>query len=212
MPKAGFTFGPRIAAPDYKQIDEDAEQQVLKDLGVEDLELTDVPAMARSGKIRPDDLLVKAAQIVEQADAELGVYLEERDQALAHLWFYEQRIGLAKTAGLTLTAYRNILSTMMFGQKQAVGDHETAEEIVQAAEAAGVQRIDDAEARLLKAAAIVRAARTRRGLALRYQQEAALALTMKPYDWSTGQIAETAGVEWQTAYSQVAVARKRHGL
>jgi hypothetical protein len=207
MPKAGKTYGPRIPAPDYAQIEKDVEQQVLKDLGLERPE--------DAVTIRPDDLILKAWRIVEQADADMGVYLDERDQALAHLWFYEQRLGLSKTVGLTGMGYRQALSKVMFGSKRhhaelpAVSSNE---ELVQAAEAAGIERVENAEEQLLKTAPIVYAARVRRDVAVRIMQESVFALSEKPYGWTPEQIAEHAGVERTLIYKQRAAARKRRGL
>ncbi|MFK0279494.1 hypothetical protein ACIQVL_03335 [Streptomyces sp. NPDC090499] len=205
MPKAGITYGPRIKAPDYKQIAADAEKQVLEHLGLERPE--DLVA-----KARPDNLVVGAAEVVDQADAELALYLDERDQALAHLWFYEQRLGLSKTAGLTNMGYRHALAKLMFGDKRHTLPDGTNEELVQAAEQAGIERVPDAEAQLLKTAPIVFAARARRDVAVRYMQEAVLALSQSPYDWTPDKIAEHAGVHRELIYKQRSAARKRHGL
>ncbi|MFF4902210.1 hypothetical protein [Streptomyces sp. NPDC001068] len=206
MPKAGITYGPRIAAPDYEQIARDAERQVLEELGLERAE--DLVA-----KARPDTLVVKAAEVLQQADAELAAYLGDRDRALAHLWFYEQRLGLAKTVGLTNIGYRQILAKMMTGDKR--GDlpaNLSNEELVKAAEEAGIERVENAEAKLLETAPIVFAARTRRDVAVRYMQEAVLALSQEPYGWSPDRIAEHAGVHRDLIYKQRRTARKRHGM
>ncbi|MER7952049.1 hypothetical protein ABTY59_32125 [Streptomyces sp. NPDC096079] len=203
MSKADFKFGPRIAAPDYAKITTDAQQQVLKELGLDRPE--NVVAMAR-----PDLLLEKASQIVQQADAELGLHLAERDKAIGHLWFYEQRLGLAKSAGLTHTGYRNVLSVVLHGnKKQPVGDFRTVPELVAAAEAAGVERVDNAEQKLLEAAPIVVAARARRETAIRYQHDAVLALLRPPYKWSTDKIADLAGIDRKLVLRQKYAAEKR---
>ena len=205
MPKAGTTYGPRIQAPNYAQIDEAAEQEVLKVLGLRRPE--DLVAA------RPDGLVVKAWGIVEQADAEIALHLDERDQALAHLWFYEQRLGLSKTAGLTNMGYRSALARLMFGDKQhplPVASSNT--ELVQAAEEKGIERVAGAEGKLLKAAPIVYAARARREVAVRFMQEAVLALSQEPYGWTPERIAEHVGVHRDLIYKQRAAARKRHGL
>lgn len=205
MPKAGITYGPRIQAPNYAQIDKAAEQEVLKVLGLRRPE--DLVAA------RPDGLVVKAWGIVEQADAEIALHLDERDQALAHLWFYEQRLGLSKTAGLTNMGYRSALARLMFGDKQhplPVASSNT--ELVQAAEEKGIERVADAEGKLLKAAPIVYAARARREIAVRFMQEAVLALSQEPYGWTPERIAEHVGVHRDLIYKQRAAARKRHGL
>ncbi|MEU5748181.1 hypothetical protein ABZ804_21915 [Streptomyces sp. NPDC047726] len=204
MPKGGLKYGKRIAAPDYAQIAEDAKKSVMQSLDIKKPE--DLVSK------RPDDLVVKAADVVRQADAEIAVYIGERDQALAHLWFYEQRLGLARTSGLALMGYRHALAKLMFGDKtHPLPDVPTNEQLVRAAEEAGIERVDDAEAQLLKAAPIVYAARKRRTLAVGYMQEAVFALSEPPYGWTPERIAEHAGVARELVYQQRAAARKRHG-
>ena len=206
MPKANRNYGPRIPAPNYTKISKDAKEQVLKELGLERPEA--------AVHARPEDLVVKAARILEQADAEIALHLTERDDALAHLWFYERRLGLANTVGLGNMGYRQALATVMFGSKKHV--HElpkgSDEELAQAAQAAGVKRVENAEEKLLETAPVVYAARARREVAVRFMQEAVFALSEKPYDWKPEQIAERAGVDRNLIYKQRAAARKRRGL
>ncbi|MFJ4084939.1 hypothetical protein ACIP2Z_39100 [Streptomyces iakyrus] len=206
MPKANKEYGPRIPAPNYDQISKDAERQVLKELRLERPE--------DAVHARPEDLVVKAARILEQVDAEVALHLDERDQALAHLWFYEQRLGLAKTAGLGNMGYRQALATVMFGNKKHVHELPTGsgEELVQAAEAAGIERVENAEEKLLETAPLVYAARARREIAVRFMQEAVFALSEKPYGWKPEEIAEHAGVDRNLIYKQRAAARRRRGL
>ncbi|SEE82372.1 hypothetical protein SAMN05216483_6662 [Streptomyces sp. 2131.1] len=206
MPKAGKTYGPRIPAPNYAQIKKDSKDEVLKKLGLERPE--------DAVHVRPEDLIVKAAGIVAQADAEIALHLDERDQALAHLWFYEQRLGLAATVGLGNMGYRQALATVMFGNKKHVHELPTGngEELIQAAEAAGIERVEGAEEKLLEAAPIVFAARARRDLAVRFMQEAVFALSEQPYGWKPEKIAEHADVERNLIYKQRAAARRRRGL
>ncbi|MGY4936098.1 hypothetical protein ACWD7T_34410 [Streptomyces sp. 900116325] len=196
MPKAGINYGKRIKAPNYTQIAEDAKAQVLKDLGLERPE--DLVA-----KARPDNLVVKAAEILRQADAEIAAYLDDRDQALAQLWFYEQRLGLAGSAGLTNMGYRHALARLMFGDKRhPLPDARSNEELVRIAEESGIQRVENAEAKLLETAPIVYAARARRDVAVRYMQEAVLALSQSPYDWTPEQIADHCGEPRDRIYKQ----------
>ncbi|MFD3309365.1 hypothetical protein [Streptomyces sp. NPDC058656] len=206
MPKAGRIYGPRIPAPDYAQIRETSERRVLEGLSLERPE--------DSVHARPEDLVVKAAAIVGQADAEVALHLDERDHALAHLWFYEQRLGLAKTAGLGNMGFRQALATVMYGSKKHVHELPTGsgEELAQAAEAAGIKRIENAEEQLLKTAPIVYAAWARREIAVRIMQEAVFALSKAPYDWTPEEIAKHAGVGRGLIYKQRAAARRRHGL
>ncbi|MFI8206635.1 hypothetical protein [Streptomyces sp. NPDC085937] len=205
MPKAGIKYGPRIAAPDYDEIALEAEQQVLKQLGItrpEDLVSK-----------QPTDLIVKAWSALEQADAELGSYLDERDQALASLWFYDPRLGLARTAGLSTMGYRGAIARVVYGDKNhALPAVESNEALARLGKDLRVKHIKDAEAKLLEAAPIVYAARTRRDAAVRYMQEAVLALSLPPYNWKPEQIADHVGVDRNLIYKQRAAARKRHGL
>lgn len=205
MPKAGIKYGKRIAAPDYPRIAKDAEKSVMQALGI-----------ARSEDLvakQPADLVVKAAEVVRQADAEIAVHIDERDQALGHLWFYEQRLGLAPTAGLTAMGYRQALAKLMFGDKKhSLPDVPSNEELVQAAEEAGIPRVDNAEQQLLETAPIVYSARERRNLAVRFMQEAVFALSQEPYGWKPEKIAEHAGVTRDLVYHHRAAARKRRGL
>ncbi|MEU2969039.1 hypothetical protein ABZ687_29180 [Streptomyces ardesiacus] len=206
MPKAGITYGPRIAAPDYEEIGKKAERQVHKAMGLsgpEDL----------VSKVRAEEPAVKAWRIVEQADAELGSYLDERDQALAHLWFYDPRLGLARTAGLSTMGYRGAIARIVYGDKKhSLPEVRSNEELARVGKKLGVERVENAEARLLEAAPIVYAARTRRAVAVRYMQEAVRALSMPPYEWTPDQIAEHVGVERALIYKQRDAAMKRHGL
>ncbi|MFE4580162.1 hypothetical protein [Streptomyces chartreusis] len=208
MPKAGITYGPRIPAPNYDRIGIGAEKQVLNGLGLKQLKRPeDLVA------VRPDELVVKAWRIVEQADADLGAHLEERDQALAHLWFYEPRLGLARTAGLSTMGYRGAIARVVYGDKRhPLPDVQSNEDLARLGKELGVRRIKNAEAKLLKASETVYAAHARRELAVRYMQEAVFDLSEAPYAWTPEQIAEHAGVERGLIYKQRAAARKRHGL
>ena len=205
MPKAGIQYGPRIPAPDYDEIALEAEKQVLAQLGIarpEDLVSK-----------QPTDLIVKAWSALEQADAELGSYLDERDQALASLWFYDPRLGLARTAGLSTMGYRGAIARVVYGDKKhALPEVASNEALARLGKDLGVKHIEDAEAKLLEAAPIVFAARVRRDAAVRYMQEAVLALSLPPYEWKPEQIADHVGVDRNLIYKQRAAARKRHGL
>jgi hypothetical protein len=200
MPKAGFDYGSKIPGPQegYKQIAQTAEDEVTKALAF---------------VTRPDDLIVRAAEIVRQADAEIGLHIDDRDQALASLWFYERRLGLAKTIGVTATAYREILAKAMFGDpKHPLPDADSPEELTQLARTAGVPRVKDAEDKIIEPSVIVAKARARRGVAVRFMQEAIWALSQSPYDWSPEKIAEHVGVTRKLIYRQRAAAMKRRGL
>ncbi|MER6616331.1 hypothetical protein [Streptomyces xantholiticus] len=206
MPKAGITYGPPIEAPDYEEIKKAAEKQVHDVIGFKRSE--DV-----FDKIRPENPAVKAAQVLEQADAEIALHLNERDQALAHLWFYDPRLGLARTAGLSTMGYRGAIARVVYGDKKhALPEVVSNEALAMIGKRLGVKRVEDAEAQLLKAAPVVYAARARRDVAVRFLQDAVLALSLPPYEWAPERIAEHAGVHRDLIYKQRAAARKRHGL
>ena len=206
MPKAGINYGKRIKGPNYAQIDEDTKASVLKDLGLDQTENL-------VAATRPDGLIVRAVDILRQADAVITRHLAERDQALAHLWFYEQRLGLAKSTGLTEMSYRHALARLMFGDKQhPLPNVGLNEELIRTAEKAGVERVENAEEKLLRTAPAVFAARARRNVVVRYIQEAVLALSQSPYDWTPEQIAVHTGEPRDQIYKWRAAARTRHGL
>lgn len=208
MPKAGINYGPRIKAPDYAQIAKDAETAALKALGITAERPEDLVA-----KVRPDELVVKAAEVVRQADAEIALYQGERDHALAHLWFYEQRLGLSNTVGLSRMGYRRNLAATLFGDKnRPLPDVTTNNALIRCARKAGLEPVENAEEKLLETAPIVHAARVRREVAVRFMQEAVLALSLPPYEWSPDRIAEHAGVTRTLVYQHRTTAGKRHGL
>lgn len=207
MPKAGIKYGPRITPPDYDKIARKAKQQVLKQLGLAQPRPEDLVTK------QPTDLIVKAWNIVEQADAELGSYLEERDQALAHLWFYDPRHDLVGTVGLSKVGYRDAVARIVYGDKtHPLPEAQSNDELAKLGEELGVARVEDAEQKLLETAAIVHAARIRRDIAVRYMQEAVLALSLEPYGWKPQQIAEHVGVDRYLIYQHRTAARRRHGL
>jgi hypothetical protein len=208
MPKAGITYGPRITAPDYEQIGRDAERQVLDALGLGSLD-TERP-QDLVAKARPDNLVAKAAEVLQQADAELAAYLGDRNQALAHLWFYDPRLGLARTAGLSTMGYRGAIAQTVYGDKKhALPEVASNEVLAKLGAELGVKRIKDVETKLVEAAKIVYAARIRRDIAVRYMQEAGLVLSEEPYGWSPDRIAEHAGVHRDLIYKQRRTARQR---
>lgn len=205
MPKAGITYGTRIKAPDYTEIGARAEKQVLEDLGLKRGE--------DFVNARPDRLVVKAARIVEQADVDLGAYLDERDQALAHLWFYDPRLGLARAAGLSTMGYRGAIARVVYGDKKhPLPKVESNEELARLGEELGVKHVEYPEATLLKTSQIVYAAHARRKKAVYFMQEAVLILSEPPFDWTPDKIAAHAGVERELIYKQRSAASNRRGL
>lgn len=202
MPKAGNTFGPQIPVPDYEEIEKQSKKAVLDALGVK-----------RSSDLLTkgaDELLVSAAGVIAQADLELAMYLEERDQALAHFWFYDPRRNLVRTAGLTYPSFRAAISKLVYGDKHVpLPDVESNEERAELGEKLRVRRLENAEEQLLNAAKLVRAAHARRKEAVPYMQQATLALSLPPHEWSPEKMAERAGVERTLVYNMRAAALKR---
>ncbi|MFE7072599.1 hypothetical protein ACFU96_21210 [Streptomyces sp. NPDC057620] len=202
MPQPGIKYGEHIPGPDYDQIAKDAEKAVHKALGVartEDL-------LSR----RPDDLVKKTAEILRQADAQIAVHLTERDEALAHLRYYEPHLGLHRTAGLSPIGFRNAVARVVVGnQKANLPDAPSNEGLAQLATELGVKRLDDPKAQLLEAAPIVAGAQNCREIAMRYLQQAVLALSEPPYAWSPQEIADHAELPRDTIYSVRRAARKR---
>ncbi|MFF7169714.1 hypothetical protein [Streptomyces pseudovenezuelae] len=204
MPKAGITYSKRkVEAPDYKDLRKREERAVKDELG----------AIAR-----PDDRIERAAEIIRQADAEIALHIEDRDQAVASLWFYEHVLGLARATGVTATAYREILSKALYGidrRRTESGHYElrpvpdvTGPELEKLAEEAGTPRVEGAFEALPRLASVVSAARARRTAAVVFMRNSALALSEEPYGWSGEKIAEHAGVATKLIWQQQETARQ----
>ncbi|MEE1764353.1 hypothetical protein [Streptomyces sp. SP18BB07] len=194
MPKAGITYSKKhIEKSNFAEIRKQVESDVKEELGA----IT-----------RPDDRVERAANIIRQADAEIALHAEDRDKAVASLWFYEQVLGLAAATGVAQNAYREILSKVLYGDpKQASPAAASNEELVQIAKDAGLKRVDDADEKLPELARIVFTARARRAAAVVFMRKAALALSQEPYGWSVEKIAEHAGVGTKLIYQQQRTAR-----
>ncbi len=203
MPKAGITYSKkRVESTDFKALKEREKSAVKEELGA----IT-----------RPDDRIDRAADIIRQADAEIALHLEDRDQAVASLWFYEHVLGLARAIDVTNTAYREILSKALYGidRKRTESGHfelrpvpdVSGQELVALAEEAGVPRVAGALEDLPRLARVVVAARARRGAAVVFMRNAALALSEEPYGWSGEKIAEHAGVTTKLIWQQQRTAR-----
>ncbi|GAA5070726.1 hypothetical protein [Streptomyces similanensis] len=205
MPRAGIKYG-SIAKPDYTALRQEAEQAAMAALGLERPE-------DAVGKVRPDDLVVKAADAVRQADAELALHQDERDAALTSLWFYDPRYGLVESSGLGTMAYRDAIAKRVYGDKKhKLPAAESNEELARVGRELGVTQLEDAEEKLLESAPITFQARIRRSIALRYMQEAVFALGRPPYNWKPEKIAEHAGVTRKLVYKHRDTAAKRHGM
>ncbi|MBK3639515.1 hypothetical protein [Streptomyces sp. MBT33] len=204
MPKAGITYSKRkVKAPDFKTLRAREERAVKDELG----------AIAR-----PDDRIERAAEIIRQADAEIALHIEDRDKAVASLWFYEHVLGLARAIDVTPTAYREILSKALYGidrRRTESGHYElkpvpdvTGPELEKLAEEAGMPRVENAFEELPRLASIVSPARARRDTAVVFMRNAALALSEEPYGWSGEKIGEHAGVATKLIWQQQRTARQ----
>ncbi|MFD7501585.1 hypothetical protein [Streptomyces sp. NPDC059850] len=204
MPKTGITYSKKkIQKTDFKALRKNAEAEVKEELGQ---------------IARPDDRIERAAEIIRQADAETALHLEDRDKAVASLWFYDHVPGLASTIGVVATAYREILSKVFYGGPERVrtesGHYELkpvpdlpGPELVAAAREAGVPFVEDAAEKLPRLATVVAEARARRAAAVVFMRDAALALSEEPYGWDGPRIAEHAGVQKKLIWQQQAAAR-----
>ncbi|MET7573351.1 hypothetical protein ABZT04_33375 [Streptomyces sp. NPDC005492] len=204
MPTAGITYSKKkIERTDFKALREQEEGAVNAELG---------------RIARPDDRIERAADIIRQADAEIALHLEDRDKAVASLWFYERVKGLATTIGVTPTAYREILSKALYGRNwkrtesghvelEPVPAHVPTPELAKLAEEAGVPRVENASEELPRLARVVASARARRGAAVVFMREAALVLSEEPYGWDGEKIAEHAGVAKKLIWQQQRTAR-----
>ncbi|MFI6142405.1 hypothetical protein ACIBCC_29965 [Streptomyces griseus] len=221
MPQAGFTYSStRITPPDYKKIVEDAEKdarrviasRIRKALRPANPGVTLPAPILLNASLRPDLLLVEAANVVRQADAEIALWSDERNKALGSLWFYDQVLGLDQASGVTKTAYREILSKVLFGDaKVPLPATENNNELEILAESRGVAGLphEEAIALLLEAAPLVVAARARRRVAVVYLQDAALALSEPPYEWDPDRIADHADIARKLVYKLKDAAAKR---
>ncbi|MFC9534412.1 hypothetical protein ACFT38_28285 [Streptomyces sp. NPDC056975] len=204
MPKAGITYSKnKVESTDYTELNEREEREVKDELG----------AIAR-----PDDRIERAAEIIRQADAEIALHQEDRDKAVASLWFYGHVLGLSRAINVTNTAYREILSKALYGidrRRTGSGHFElrpvpnvSNEELEELAKQAGVERIDSALEDLPRLAQIVAKARVRRKTAVVFMREAALVLSEEPYGWDGERIATHAGVSTKLIWQQQATARR----
>jgi hypothetical protein len=194
---------PRIAnklsltIPDYDEIRAAADTAVRNELG----------AIART-----DDRIVRAAEKIRQADAEIALHIEDRNSALASLYFHDLYEGahLGLMAGITKNAVREIQSMAVYGDpKRRLPARMTDEELQAIARKAKVPHIKKAPgATLRNNSEIIEAARARRRAAVVFMRNAALALSEEPYNWDGGRIAEHAGVAKRLIWQQQATARK----
>lgn len=209
MPKAFGHRHHKLEVSDFATLRQEARDAVRLELGA---------------MLRPDDRLQRAAEIIRQADLEIAAHAEDRNKTAASLWFYDGTRGLAKVMGLAANAYRIALYQSLYGidpRSWKQGDPfpaelptaqgERAEDLAKVAEEAGLPRQDTEEAssRLPELSRIVAAASERRTTALKFMQDAELALF--EYGWSADRIAAHAGVRADLVKKHCASARKRRG-
>ncbi|MCX4976484.1 hypothetical protein [Streptomyces sp. NBC_00620] len=195
MPRVAPTLEGPI--PNYVRLRREAQQAVSNELGI---------------IARPDVRIGLAADIIRQADAEIGLHSDERNAALASLWFYDhiQAVSLGHAIGVNRNAVREILSSVAYGDaKKPLPPRMTDEELTELGEQLGVQRVESAAERLPSLGRIIEKAKARRGRAVRFMQDAALALTEEPYGWDPARIADHAGVQRRLIYKHLAAAKQR---
>ncbi|WP_385646106.1 hypothetical protein [Streptomyces sp. SudanB91_2054] len=207
-----------MTVPDYAAIRQDAETETRNELG----------AIAR-----PDDRIERAAHIIRQADAEIALYAEDRNRAIASLYFHDLYEGayLGQLAGVgPKNAVREILSKAIHGDaKKPPPPRMTDAELQAFAKRMNLPHLpekphlepgetEDREAArarqettlghaLRAAGEIIEAAKARRKVAVVFMRDAALALSEEPYGWDGPKIAEHAGVGKKLIWQQQATAR-----
>jgi hypothetical protein len=162
---------------------------------------------------RMDDRLELAAHIIRQADAEIALHAGDRNGALASLYLYDHYEGhhLGQLAGLTKNAVREILSQAVYDDpKKPLPPRMTEEEMTRIALDHNVPHVTETPGDTLRSTGeVVEAAKARRATAVRWMQDAALAL--HEADRTHVEIAEHAGVSRKLIWQQVQAARRRRG-
>ncbi|MFG2408809.1 hypothetical protein ACGFR8_31585 [Streptomyces brevispora] len=160
-----------------------------------------------------DDRIELAAHIIRQADAEVALHADERNNALASLFLYDHYEGtqLGLMAGVTKNAVRSILAQVVHGNsRQTLPPRMTEEEMTRLAREYNVPHITKSPGQKLRSAGIViETAYARRGVAVTAMQDAALAL--QETGTSLVEIARMAGVSRKLVWQHVAASRKRRG-
>ena len=215
MPRIAKKFA--LTVPDYAAIRKAADTVVRNELG----------AIAR-----PDDRIERAANIIRQADDEIALYVDDRNQAIASLYFYDLYEGahLGQLVGIgPKNAVREVLSRVAYGNskkplpprmtdkelrafaKKMNVPHLVPEEPDQAlrlgVEAAKAHQEVTVGRELREAGKIIETAKACRNAAVVFMRTAALALSEEPYNWDGPRIAEHAGVTKKLIWQQQRTAR-----
>ncbi|MEU5978508.1 hypothetical protein [Streptomyces sp. NPDC047315] len=204
MRKVGTRFSAELQELDPDALRAAAERAVMEEL---------------APIARPDERLERAAEIIHQADAEIALHVQERDEAVASLWFYDHVLGIPAKAGIKPNAYREILSRVFYGGIERVPTESgriplrpipdlPLPELAEAAREAGVPVVKDAAKKLPRLATVVIEARARRAAAVVFMRNAALALSEEPYNWNAPRIAAVAGVSRKLISQQQITARR----
>ncbi|MFJ5588304.1 hypothetical protein ACIQCG_00975 [Streptomyces noursei] len=182
----------RLVRPDFEAVRASARRQVLE-------------RFARLA-VGPEEQLRLAAEAVDEAKAEIKRLQPERDAALASVAFYTTARGVDMSAGLTRTGTLRV-------QRRALGlDYDaklpTRAEQPDAARAAGVRFVPNADVELPKVAVAHEAAKARRTTSSEIRDAAILTLLAAPHRWSQVRIAEAINRDF-TVVSQIVAAKRK---
>lgn len=183
--EAVLTAGGRIRAEAPKPVDFD---------DIRDKAEQEIRAEFAALKVTPEQRLARAAEAVDQAEDEMALLKDERDQAVASLAFYTTARAINYGAGLSREGVKRILERAL-GLPRFAKLPPRAEQPA-AARAAGVPFVEDAAEQLPKIAAVYEAAAARRHAAIAIRTEAMRALAAHPYNpdgWSLTRLAEAIG-------------------
>ncbi|WP_275466302.1 hypothetical protein [Streptomyces noursei] len=182
----------RLKRPDFKTVRASARQQVLERFA----RLT----------VGPEEKLRLAAEAVDEAEAEIERLQPERDAALASVAFYTTARGVDMSAGLARTGTLRV-------QRRALGLGQDAKlptraEQPDAARAAGVRFVPNADVELPKVAVAYEAAEARRATSIEIRDAAVLTLLAAPHSWSQVRIAEAIKRDF-TLVSYIAATKRK---
>jgi hypothetical protein len=161
--------------------------------------------------VHPVERLKLAAEIVNTAEADLAddELTTKHRESLLSLCFYADLEGLARFSGLSRPTFNGMLGKAL--GLPAKTQIPAGADGAAAARAAGIREIPEDQAinNLVEAASKLLPAQERRDVALVFRQDAALALSLPPYDWTSPQIAEVCGVPDIRVRKDWELARKR---
>ncbi|MFF4188184.1 hypothetical protein ACFYZ9_33815 [Streptomyces sp. NPDC001691] len=167
----------RLERPDFDAIRAAAADEVTKEFSL----------LA----VGPVDRLLRAADIVNDAQAELDGLSIERDQCIASLMCYTTARGINISAGLQRTAVQRIMTKALGLPRDA--KLPTREELPAAGRAADVPLIEDAHTRLPSIVREYERYRARKDTATPIRNAAILAVAEEPHGWTHEKIGPAIG-------------------